>query len=29
MIGSTELQITGITAEGDRVPVLTRGSWQV
>jgi aminopeptidase len=29
MIGSTELQITGITAEGDRVPVLTRGSWRV
>ncbi len=29
MIGSSELRITGITAEGDRVPVLTGGRWQI
>jgi len=29
MIGSEELQITGITADGERVPVLHRGAWQI
>lgn len=29
MIGSPELTVTGITADGDRVPVLVRGEWQV
>jgi aminopeptidase len=29
MIGSNELQITGITADGERVPVLDGGSWRV
>jgi aminopeptidase len=29
MIGSDELKITGITADGDRVPVLHRGAWQI
>ena len=29
MIGSTELRITGITADGERVPVLHRGAWQI
>ena len=29
MIGSEELKITGITADGDRVPVLHRGAWQI
>jgi aminopeptidase len=27
MIGSPELVVTGITAEGERVPVLVRGAW--
>jgi aminopeptidase len=29
MIGSPELTVTGITAEGDRVPVLVDGAWQI
>jgi aminopeptidase len=29
MIGSGELRITGITADGERVPVLTGGRWRV
>jgi len=29
MIGSDELKITGITADGDRVPLLHRGAWQI
>src|SRR4051794_15981415 len=29
MIGSEELLITGITRDGERVPVLRRGAWQI
>jgi aminopeptidase len=29
MIGSNDLRVTGITAEGERVPVLVDGRWQV
>jgi aminopeptidase len=29
MIGSEELKITGVTADGERVPVLHRGAWQI
>jgi aminopeptidase len=29
MIGSPELDVTGVTAEGERVPVLRNGDWQV
>jgi aminopeptidase len=29
MIGSNELEVTGITAEGERVPVLVKGRWQI
>ena len=29
MIGSPEMTVTGITADGSRVPVLVRGEWQV
>jgi aminopeptidase len=29
MIGSPEMTVTGITAEGDRVPVLVQGRWQI
>jgi aminopeptidase len=29
MIGSNELDVDGITGEGDRVPVLRGGSWQI
>jgi aminopeptidase len=29
MIGSEELKITGLTADGERVPVLHRGAWQI
>ncbi len=29
MIGSPEMLVTGITADGERVPVLDRGAWQV
>jgi aminopeptidase len=29
MIGSEELMITGITRDGERVPVLHRGAWQI
>ena len=29
MIGSEALEITGLTRDGDRVPVLTGGRWQV
>ena len=29
MIGSPELDVTGITADGERVPVLRDGDWQI
>jgi leucyl aminopeptidase (aminopeptidase T) len=29
MIGSNDLSVTGITADGDRVPVLVEGRWQI
>jgi aminopeptidase len=29
MIGSPELEVTGITATGERVPVLRHGDWQI
>ena len=29
MIGSDELEVTGITADGERVPVLRGGDWQI
>lgn len=29
MIGSPEMTVTGITAEGNRVPVLVQGQWQI
>jgi aminopeptidase len=29
MIGSNELDVDGITRDGDRVPVLRAGSWQI
>jgi aminopeptidase len=29
MVGSPELEVTGITADGERVPVLRGGDWQV
>jgi aminopeptidase len=29
MIGSDDLRVTGITPEGDRVPVLVEGRWQI
>jgi aminopeptidase len=29
MIGSNELDVDGITSDGDRVPVLRAGSWQI
>jgi aminopeptidase len=29
MIGSDDLRVTGITADGDRVPVLVGGRWQI
>ena len=29
MIGSNELTVTGITREGDSVPLLAEGRWQV
>jgi aminopeptidase len=29
MIGSSELTVTGLTADGDRVPVLAGGAWQI
>jgi aminopeptidase len=29
MIGSPELEVDGVTASGDRVPVLRAGSWQI
>ena len=29
MIGSPEVQVTGITRSGDRVPVLHQGRWQI
>jgi aminopeptidase len=29
MIGSTALTVTGITSDGDRVPVLRHGAWQI
>jgi leucyl aminopeptidase (aminopeptidase T) len=29
MIGSDEVAVTGLTAAGERVPVLRRGDWQL
>jgi aminopeptidase len=29
MIGSPEMRVTGLTADGDRVPVLVEGAWQI
>jgi aminopeptidase len=29
MIGSNDLKVTGVTADGERVPVLVEGHWQV
>ncbi|HEY6029903.1 MAG TPA: aminopeptidase, partial [Gaiellaceae bacterium] len=29
MIGSDELEVTGVTAGGERVPVLRGGAWQL
>jgi leucyl aminopeptidase (aminopeptidase T) len=29
MIGSDELAVTGITTDGERVPVLRDGLWQI
>ena len=29
MIGSPEVDVTGITTSGDRVPVLRSGAWQI
>ena len=29
MVGSPEVEVTAITAEGDRVPVLRDSAWQV
>src|SRR3954454_8079445 len=29
MIGSPDLTVTGVTRDGDRVPVLVEGSWQI
>ena len=29
MIGSNDLAVTGITAGGERVPVLRDGAWQI
>ena len=29
MIGSDELEVTGVTADGERVPVLRGGDWQI
>ena len=29
MIGSPELEVTGVTADGERVPVLRGGDWQI
>ena len=29
MIGSDEMTVTGITTDGDRVPVLVQGDWQI
>jgi aminopeptidase len=29
MIGSAELEVTGVTTDGTRVPVLRQGDWQL
>jgi leucyl aminopeptidase (aminopeptidase T) len=29
MIGSNELEVTGVTADGERVPVLRDGEWRI
>jgi leucyl aminopeptidase (aminopeptidase T) len=29
MVGSPEVTVTGITRDGERVPVLLGGSWQI
>jgi aminopeptidase len=29
MIGSNDLRVTGVTADGDRVPVLVEGRWEI
>jgi leucyl aminopeptidase (aminopeptidase T) len=29
MIGSPDMRVTGITADGARVPVMVEGQWQI
>jgi leucyl aminopeptidase (aminopeptidase T) len=29
MIGRPEMRVTGVTADGERVPVLVEGKWQI
>jgi aminopeptidase len=29
MIGSSEVDVTGVTSSGDEVPILRRGAWQI
>ena len=29
MIGSAQVDVTGVTASGERVPVLRDGAWQI
>jgi aminopeptidase len=29
MIGSDELDVTGVTSDGERVPILRNGDWQI
>jgi leucyl aminopeptidase (aminopeptidase T) len=29
MVGSPELEVDGVTADGERIPVLRGGDWQV
>jgi leucyl aminopeptidase (aminopeptidase T) len=29
MIGSDDLEVTGVTGAGDRVPILRGGDWQI
>lgn len=29
MIGATDVRVTGLTAGGERVPVLVEGAWQI
>jgi leucyl aminopeptidase (aminopeptidase T) len=29
MVGSPEMEVDGVTAEGERVPVLRQGDWEI